>query len=73
MSRPLALAVLGGGGVVLLNAGLWSNRPAELLKVLEAAPVPWRRLSQVEGGAERRMIHASTAAPFPGVTETGVQ
>ena len=45
----------------------------ELLKVLEAAPVPWRRLSQAEGGAERRMIHASTAAPFPGVTETGVQ
>ena len=45
----------------------------ELLKVLEAAPVPWRRLSQAEVGAERRMIHASTAAPFPGVTETGVQ
>ena len=45
----------------------------ELLKVLEAAPVPWRRLSQAEGCAERRMIHASTAAPFPGVTETGVQ
>jgi len=45
----------------------------ELLKVLEAAPVPWRRLSQAEGGAKPRMIHASTAAPFPGVTETGVQ